>query len=148
MINPFRLCCFALALLASGRALAVPTCTVASGGLLSFGNIVPLASTGDIGSNTGGSFWINCNNEVASSPAIHSASLRQMSSGISILPFRMSASGVGGMELAVTAPGTALDLARDGSNETVTLYGKILAADFKGLPSGAYSQVVMVTIEY
>lgn len=148
MINPFRLLCFALALLASGPALAVPTCTVASGGLLSFGNVVPLASTGDIGSNTGGSFWINCNTEVTSSPAIYSASLRQMSNGAAILPFRLSVSSVGGADLAVSAPGTALDLARDGSNETVTIYGKILAADFKGLPSGAYSQVVMVTVEY
>lgn len=148
MSKPFRLFLFSWALLASGHVFAVPTCTVASGGLLSFGNVVPLASTGDIGSNTGSSFWINCNSEVAGSPAIHSTSLRQMGNGAAILPFRLSVSSVGGADLAVSAPGTALDLARDGSNETVTIYGKILAADFKGLASGTYSQVVMVTIEY
>lgn len=137
-----------MAVAAAQPALAVPTCTVASGASLSFGTVVPLASTGDIASNSGSSFWVNCTIDVSSTPAIYSISTRTMTNGGSVLPFHLSAISPGGLSLPTSPPGSPLALDKNGSNETVTLYGKILAADFKGLPSGVYSQVVWVTVEY
>jgi spore coat protein U-like protein len=144
----FRLFVLAATLLAANQANAVPTCTIASAAVLSFGTVVPLASTGDISTNSGGSFWINCNADVTSVPAIYSGTPRLMAFGDSGLPFQLSAEHAGGLGLPSTSPGYPVDIAHDGSNQTVTLYARILAADFKGLPAGAYSQVLSVTVEY
>lgn len=140
----------AIALTASiaPAAHAVPVCTVASGASLAFGNVVALASTGDIGSNTGSSLWINCNAEVGAMPRIHSASQRVMVSGAGSLPFLLSMSSPGGIELPVSAPGAVAVIALDGSNQTVTLHGKIFAADFSALPSGSYLGQLVITVEY
>jgi hypothetical protein len=54
---------------AAVEALAIPTCMVASGATLSFGAIVALASTGDVTTNSGTSFWVNCTAEVSAAPA-------------------------------------------------------------------------------
>lgn len=138
----------AACLLMSLPAQALPSCTVASGGVLSFGAVVPLASTGNVGSNSGASFWINCSSDVTSVPAIHSATARVMASGGASLPFSLSAQSPGGQALPASAPGHPLAIALDGSNQVVTLHGLIRAADFAGLPAGAYSQVISVTVEY
>lgn len=138
----------AIALMVPQLAAAVPTCTVAAGANLSFGIVVPLASTGDITSNSGGSFWINCSADVLSAPAIYSASAREMRNGGNSLPFLLSATSPGGLDLPRASPGTSLTIANTGSNEPVILYGKLRAADFKGIASGSYSTVVWLTVEY
>jgi len=69
-------------------------------------------------------------------------------SGGSSLAFTLSAIAADGSELPMAFPGTSLGVARNGSNQTVTLYSKIRAADFKALPSGSYSRVVTLTLEY
>lgn len=126
----------------------MPTCTVASSAALSFGNVVALASTGDVTTNNGSSFWVNCTSDVANTPALYSATPRAMMSGSNSLPFALSAVTPGGAELATTSPGTSIGVTRNGSNQTVTLHGKMRAADFKALPSGSYSRSVTLTVEY
>ena len=133
---------------AGAPALAVPTCTVASGATLSFGAIVALASTGDVTSNSGSSFWVNCTSDVTTTPALYSATSRTLQSGSNNLPFALSGVSAGSTELPATSPGMSLGITKNGTNQTVTLYGKVLATDFRALPSGSYSRVISLTLEY
>lgn len=137
-----------LALAGASTAWALPTCTVASGGVLPFGTVVALASSPNVTTNSGSSFWVNCTADVLSPPMIYSSSTRVMVSGGNSLPFSLSAESPGGLDLRTNSPGNVLDITRDGTNETVTLYGKVYVADFKALPSGVYSTVITLTVEY
>lgn len=137
-----------LAAVASTCSIAVPTCTSASGATLAFGTIVALASTGDITANTGSSFWVNCTSDVTAAPTLHSNTERTLTSGGNSLPFALSAVAPGSVDLPSSSPGTVLTITRNGANQTVTLYGKVRAADFKALPSGTYSRSITLTIEY
>lgn len=143
-----RFAAAALALAGASTAWALPTCTVASGATLSFGAVVALASTPDVTTNSGSSFWVNCTANVTSTPAIYAGSSRVLVSGGNNLPFSLSAVSPGGPELPTSSPGSALGISKNGTNETVTLYGKIFVADFKALPSGVYAVVITVTVEY
>jgi hypothetical protein len=116
--------------------------------MLSFGAVVALASTGDVTTNSGSSFWVNCTSDVAAAPALYSASARTLLSGGNSLPFALSIVSPGGVELPTASPGTQLGLTRNGSNQTVTLYGKILATNFQSLSSGMYSTSLTLTLEY
>lgn len=129
-------------------AQAVPTCTIASGAMLSFGAMVALASTGDVTTNSGSSFWVNCTSDVAVAPALYSATPRTLLSGGNNLPFALSIVSPGGVELPSASPGAQLGLARNGSNQMVTLYGKVLAANFQSLSPGMYSRSITLTLEY
>ena len=138
-------------LLAAGACMsvqAVPTCTIASGAMLSFGAVVALANTGDVTTNSGSSFWVNCTSDVAAAPTVYSATPRTLLSGGNSLPFALSMVSPGGTELPTASPGTQLGIARNGSNQMVTLYGKILATHFQSLSPGMYSTSIMLTIEY
>jgi len=138
-------------MLAAGACMpvqAVPTCTIASGAMLSFGAVVALASTGDVTTNSGSSFWVNCTSDVAAAPALYSATPRTLLSGGSSLPFALSIVSPGGVELPTASPGTLLGLTRNGSNQMVTLYGKILATNFQSLSPGMYSRSITLTLEY
>lgn len=143
-----RIAAALLSLMGASTAFAVPTCTVASAGTLSFGAVAALASSPDVTTNSGSSFWVNCTADVLSTPAIYSNSSRVMVSGGNNLPFSLSAESPGGLGLRTNSPGSALGITKDGTNETVTLYGKVLVADFKSLPSGVYTAVIVVTVEY
>lgn len=140
--------CLVLALAVATPCLAVPTCSIATTASLDFGVVVPLASTGDISSNTGASLWVNCSADVANAPAIYATATRAMVSGGNQLPFRLSTQSPGGAELPYSSPGDALGIDRDGTDQTVTLHGRILVEDFKALPSGQYTQVLSLTVEY
>ena len=129
-------------------AQAVPTCTIASGAMLSFSAMVALASTGDVTTNSGSSFWVNCTSDVAAAPALYSATPRTLLSGGNSLPFALSIVSPGGVELPTASPGAQLGLTRNGFNQVVTLYGKILASHFQSLPPGMYSRSITLTLEY
>ncbi|HEY0339677.1 MAG TPA: hypothetical protein VGC34_02625, partial [Steroidobacteraceae bacterium] len=115
---------------------------------LSFGSIVALASSGDISANSGSSFWVNCTSDVATSPSLYSATTRTLVSGVNSLAFALSASSPGGAELSNAPPGTQLGLLRNGTNQTVTLYGWLIASNFKSLRSGFYTRSITLTVEY
>jgi spore coat protein U-like protein len=127
---------------------AVPTCTIASGAVLSFGAVVALASTGDVTTNSGSSFWVNCTSDVVAAPTLYSATPPILLSGGNSLPFALSIVSPGGAELPIVSPGTQLGITRNGSNQVVTLYGKILATNFQSLSPGTYSMSITLTLEY
>jgi len=129
-------------------ALAVPTCTVASGATLSFGAVVALASTGSATANSGTSFWVNCTADVTATPALYSASTRALVSGGNSLPFALSVVSAGATEVPAASPGASLGIAKNGTNQTIPLYGRITASNFKSLPSGLYSASIALTVEY
>lgn len=130
------------------HGLAVPTCTVATGATLSFGAVVALASTADVTTNSGSSFWINCTPDVTAAPSLHSATPRLLISGGNSLAFALSAVSPEGAELPTASPGTPLGFVRDGTNQTVTLHGHMDASNFSSLPGGAYARSIVLTLEY
>lgn len=141
----------ALALLVSAAgtpALAVPTCTVATGATLSFGAVVALVSAGNVTSNSGSSFWLNCTSDVTSAPVLHSATPRTLTSGGNSFAFALSTVGPGGPSLPTASPGTPLAFTRNGTNQTVTLHGRIDASTFGSLPAGGYAGSIALTLEY
>lgn len=140
-------CCLLWVGLCQG-AWAAPSCTVAANPGLSFGRVVALASSADVDANTGGSFWVACNNEVTVAPSLYSASDRILSSGTGLLPFQLSLSAPGGPDLPTQFPGAPLSIISDGTQQAITVHGRVRATDFRSLPAGSYQQVVELTIEY
>jgi len=69
-------------------------------------------------------------------------------SGGNVLPFALSATSAGGVELPMSSPGTALGITRNGTNQTAVLYGRITSGNFKSLPAGSYATSVSLTVEY
>lgn len=130
------------------QALAVPTCTVATGATLSFGAIVALASTGDVTTNSGSSFWVNCTSDVTDPPKLYSATARTLTSGGNSLAFALSAVTPGGAELPTASPGASLGITRNGTNQTVTLHGRVYSSNFRSLPAGMYAASIALTLEY
>jgi hypothetical protein len=130
------------------NGLALPRCTIATGAYLSFGPVVALASTGNVSTNSGGSFWVNCTSDVTVAPSLYSATPRTMTSGGHSLAFALSAVAPGGAELPTASPGAPLGITRNGSNQTVTLHGRIDASHFRSLPAGAYARSIALTLEY
>jgi spore coat protein U-like protein len=130
------------------HALAVPTCTVATGATLSFGAVVALASTGDVTTNSGSSFWVNCTADVTAAPSLYSATQRTLTSGGNNLPFALSAVTPGGAELPTASPGAPLGFTRDGTPQIVTLHGRMVASNFRALPAGSYARAIVLTLEY
>jgi hypothetical protein len=132
----------------AGNASAVGMCSVASSAVISFGAIPALASTGDITANSGTTLWVNCTSDVTSTPSLYSATPRTLTSSWGSLPFNLSIVSPTGAELASAPPGTLLSITRNGSNQVVTLHGMVSAYDFRSLPSGNYSRVLALTVEY
>jgi len=132
--------------LVSLHAHAAGTCTVAASPTISFGAIDVTLS--DQSSNSGSSFWVNCTSEVTAMPGLYSSSARTMTSGSYSLPFSLSLVAPGSADLPASPPGASVALARYNSNETVTLYAKILASDFRTLPAGVYATAITLTLEY
>jgi len=130
------------------HALAVPTCTVATGATLSFGAVVALASTGDVSTNSASSFWVNCTSDVTTEPSLYSATQRTLTSGGNSLAFTLSAVTPGGAELPTASPGTPLGFTRNGTNQTVTLHGRVHSSNFRSLPAGIYARSITLTLEY
>ena len=140
-----------LLLLASicNSAMAAPTCTIATGATLSFGSVVALASTPDQTTNSGTSFWVNCSEDVTTAPTLYSSTTpRTLQSSVYSIPLALSTHSPGGPELPFAAPGMPLSLLRNGTAETVVLYAKIQSTHFRSLPSGSYTAVLSLTVEY
>ncbi|HVZ45629.1 MAG TPA: spore coat protein U domain-containing protein [Ramlibacter sp.] len=146
--NLLRASIAAAAAAATAAASAAPQCSVSTNARLDFGTVIALESTGDRTTDSAGSFWINCNSEVTAAPRLYSGTARVMQYGAMSLPFRLSLVAPGAGDLPAATPGAPLAFPRDGTNQTVTLYGAIRAADFKALPPGLYSTSVSLTVEY
>jgi hypothetical protein len=95
------------------------------------------------------SLKIACDSSVVGTLRLYSGTPRVMSSNSYSLPFNLSlTSAAASNDLATLSPGTQFNIARDGQWQTVTLYAKIFARDFKSLPAGLYSTAITLTVEY
>jgi spore coat protein U-like protein len=130
-------------------ASAVPTCTIATGATLSFGQVVALASTPDQTTNTGTSFWVECSADVTTTPSLYSStSPRALVSGANSIPLALSTAFPGGPELPFASPGTSLSLLLDGSAQTVVVHARVQSIHIRALPSGTYTATLSLTLEY
>jgi spore coat protein U-like protein len=123
-------------------------CEVSAASAINFGNFAALASSGDRTANSGSSFQVACSADA--SPSIYASGSRIMLNGASQLPFNLSlTSGAAADDLpSDSGSSTALTVAQDGDLHDVVLYAKAFAADYKALPSGAYTADVTVAVVY
>jgi hypothetical protein len=154
--SPSRLTWRTVRIRALGAAMAfsaagalAQSCTVAPGATLAFPTIAALASTHNQTTDTGQSFKLACDSSVAGILRLSSDTPRAMNYGAYSLPFNLSlSSGAANNDLSTFSPGTQFTVARDGQPQTVVLYAKIFARDFKALPAGRYSASIMLTVDY
>lgn len=151
---------------ASGVAMATPTttsgnltvgavlqsgCEVQSGAI-SFGSIVTLASTPDATADSGTTFKVACSSDL--SPTIASTTTRKMSDGAAtphLLPFNLSLTASAAADDFPSATPGALTTTKDGTLQTLTIYGKVLNTDFTGanaLPAGTYTTTLVMDVAY
>ncbi len=129
------------ATLSAGCEVSAPSAAI------NFGTFAALTSTGDKSANSGSTFQVACSS--SATPTIYSATARSMTSGGNSLPFNLCLSScTGSNDLAAASAGDALTITQDGTLQTVTLYGRVLATNFAGLPTGAYSQTATVAVVY
>jgi spore coat protein U-like protein len=122
-------------------------CEVSNSGTIAFGNVVALASTGDQSVSNATGFKVACSTGLT--PYIFSATSRVMTSGANTLAFDLCLTACTGSNgLAVGATTDALSITQNGSLQSVPLYARILAANFKGKPAGDYTQTVVISVEY
>lgn len=124
-------------------------CEVSASGLIDFGSIVALASTGNQNAANTTGFNVACSSDL--SPKIYSTSTRAMVNGSNSLPFELclGASCTGSNSLATTqGAADTLSITQNGSLQAVPLSAKILAADFKALPALTYLSTVTINVDY
>lgn len=128
-------------------------CEVSTGGAISFGNIVALASTADKTADSGTTFKVACSSGV--SPTISSATARSMSNGAAtpkLLPFNLSmTAGASADDLPTSGATQALSITQDGTLQSVTIYGRVVAANYSGanvLPLGSYTNTMVMDVAY
>jgi spore coat protein U-like protein len=121
-------------------------CEVTSTSAIHFGSFVALASTGNKTADSGTSFQVACSNSAA--PNLYAVGTREMVNGANVLPFNLSLTAGAAADDLAAVTGTALSITQNGSLQNVTIYGRTLAANFKGLPSGDYTTTVAMTVAY
>ncbi|MFC5499315.1 spore coat protein U domain-containing protein [Caenimonas terrae] len=130
-------------------ATLTSACEVSASGGIAFGSVTALASTGDKAASNATGFTVACSSDM--SPKIYSTTTRAMLNGANSLPFELclGASCSGSNDVPLTqGTAAALSITKDGSMQAVPLSAKILAADFKALPAGAYAQTVTINVDY
>lgn len=136
-------------LLGLGASLSMPAfalCTVSGSATIAFGAFEALASSGNQSANSGSTFVVKCTpNE---KPALYSTTPRTLVSGASSLPFSLSIVSPGGPELPSMSPGAPMSFIQDNKDQVFVIHGLVRSADFRGLPSGTYTRVVTLTLEY
>ena len=136
-------------LLGLGTVVSAPAfalCAVSGSATIAFGAFEALASSGNQSANSGSTFVVKCTpNE---KPALYSTTPRTLVSGTSSLPFSLSIVSPGGPELPTMSPGAPMSFLQDNKDQVFVIHGLVRSADFRGLPSGTYSRVVTLTLEY
>jgi spore coat protein U-like protein len=133
-------------------AALVAGCEVSTGGAIDFGNITALASTADTTADSGITFQVACSSGV--SPTISSATTRSMKedAGAHLLPFNLSMTpGAAANDLPTSGTTRALSFTQDGTLQTVTIYGRVVAANYSGtnvLPLGSYRNTMVMNVAY
>jgi hypothetical protein len=146
----------AMAATASGNldmsATLVAGCEVQAGAI-NFGNIIALASTADKTADSGTTFKVACSSGVT--PTISSGTTRSMSDHAGtphLLPFNLSmSSGAAADDLPTSGTSQALTFTQDGTLQTVTIYGRVVAANYSGanvLPLASYTNTMLMDVAY
>ncbi|MDO8776033.1 MAG: spore coat protein U domain-containing protein [Burkholderiaceae bacterium] len=129
-------------------ATLVSACEVSPTAAIHFGNITNISSAGDKLADSGSSFQVACSSDVA--PLISTTAVRTMLFGAVPLPFNLSlTAGAAADDFPPTA--TGLVMTKNGVLQTVTLYGRVLAANFTGENAkitGAYTVNLTVDVAY
>lgn len=129
-------------------ATLVSACEVSTAAAIHFPEITSLSSAGDVTANSGTSFQVACSSDV--SPLISTTATRTMLFGAIPLPFNLSlTAGAAADDFPATA--TGLVMTQDGTLKTVTLYGRVPAANFTGAnakAAGAYTVPLTVAVSY
>ena len=129
-------------------ATLVSACSVSPTAAIHFGNITSLLAAGDKTGDSGSTFQVACSSDV--SPLISNADTHTMLFGAIPLPFNLSlVAGAAANDFPPTA--TGLVMTKDGTLQTVTLDGKVLASNFTGTnakAAGAYTVNLVVAVDY
>lgn len=123
-------------------------CTV-SASTLTFAAADALTSSDDVTGNTGESLKIACTS--GTNPTIWSDTERTVSDGTNTFPFNLSQTSGAAADDLPTVTGSAEAISgftADGTEKTVTIYGKILASQFGTKPAGAYTKAVTLSVNY
>jgi spore coat protein U-like protein len=124
-------------------------CAVDTGAAIAFGNIVALITTGDAVADSGITFRVACTTGVT--PTISTGVTREMEdASANTLPFNLSLTPGAASDDFPSAP-DGLTLTQNGAMQVVTIYGRVLAANFTGAnvkPLGAYTKTVTVNVGY
>jgi hypothetical protein len=132
-------------------ATLVDGCEVTPNATISFGNIVTLLSTGIKTADSGATFQVACSN--GASPLIYTPDphvMLDVATGLESLPFNLSLTAGAAANTINTTP-TGFALTKDGTMQTVTLYARVLPANFTGgnaRTSGAYTVNLTVSVDY
>jgi len=133
-------------------ATLTTACEVSPTAGIHFGSFAALARTGDKFANSGNTFQVACSR--SANPKIYATGTRSMVNGTYALPFKLTLNSCGPSECTNSLPsnsgsGASLDeFQQDGSLHTLRLYSEVEAANFKSLPSGAYTTTVSVSVSY
>jgi hypothetical protein len=123
-------------------------CTV-SNATIDFASATALTSSSDVTGDTGSTLKIACSS--GTSPMIWSDTGRTLVNGGNSFAFNLSqTSGAASDNLpAVTGSAEAITgFTADGTEKTVTIYGKILASNFGSKPAGSYTKAVTLSVNY
>jgi spore coat protein U-like protein len=127
----------------------VAACEVTGTPLLTFAALPPLASSAPAISDTGASLQVACS--AGLTPSLYVTGTRAMVNGgatVSI-PFNLSlTAGAIADDLPATPEGN-LVITQDGTAQTVTIYGRVLAASSQGQAAGTYTSAgLAVNVDY
>jgi hypothetical protein len=129
-------------------ATLTSACTV-SASALTFAAANALTSSADVTGDTGTSLKIACT--TGTNPTIWSDTARILSDGTNSFAFNLSQTAGAAADNLPTTTGAAEAIAgftADGTEKTVTIYGKILASNFGGKPAGTYTKAVTLSVNY
>lgn len=129
-------------------ATLTSACSV-SASSMTFPAVAALSSSSDQTTDTGGTLQIACT--AGATPTIWSDTTRTVTDGTNTFAFNLSQTAGAASDDLPTTTGAAEAIAgftADGTEKTVIIYGKILAANFASKPAGTYTRDVILSINY
>jgi hypothetical protein len=130
-------------------ATLTSSCSV-SASSLTFASVAALTSSSDVPGDTGSTLQIACTSGVTA-PTIWSDTARTLVNGANNFGFNLSQIAGADSDDLPTTTGAAQAITgftADGTAKTVTIYGKILAANFGGKPAGTYTKDIILSVNY
>jgi spore coat protein U-like protein len=127
----------------------VSACEVTGVTQLNFSALPALASGTAATGDTGSTLLVACSSDLT--PMLYVVGLRSLSDGAGtphLIPFNLSLTSGAAVNDLPAVTGTDLAMTKDGTPQTVTIYGKVLVADAQGKPTGNYTANLTVNVDY